>query len=891
MDKNEVKNKVQSLVDRYEGIKKERGLLRNYTEEETKKDFILPLFELLGWDVYNKKEVSAEESISGDRVDYGFYIDERIKFYLEAKKLGADLHKEEYAQQAIKYSWNRGVNWALLSDFEGIKIFNTQDPKASLASKLLFSISYSEYITRFEELYLLSKESFEKGLIDLYAERHGKKFEKIPVSELLYKDLNECREILTKSLSAWNQELEKNKTLLDEGVQKLLGRLVFIRVAEDRRIEQPTLIPLVREWQNRKDRNKVPLYTHMISKFRELDKVYDSDLFTKHPFEEWEEYDGATEKVIEILYGKPGYYEYDFKAIPSDVLGAVYENYLGYKLSQSKRGVEVHKDAKKRKEQGIYYTPHYIVEYIVKNSLGPILDRCQSAEDLQKVRVLDPACGSGSFLLEAFRLIAEKYKSFNLTGFLTNIQILTQNIYGVDLDDQAVEITKLNLFVAALDERIKLPRLNQNIKNGNSLIFSTDAELKKYFGSNFKKKTPFNWEQEFSEVFKQGGFDVVIGNPPWVSNDNVELDEKEFFKEFYQVGKSRFDIATLFAEKSVKILKEGGFLGLVMPEHIWIGEYFKPFREYLEEKTQVLEVLSSGEGVFSQVANPSSLFLALKTTTPLHRSIFVGSFQEGCLNKHEFKGSIADRIIFDNFTAELQKKFSKKSFSLLGDLAVVTDGIQTANLLKEIFVQNPKEDKNYIKALRSGSSIKSRYSSVEWDGWWVLKPELTKKYKRPGFSYDSPKRMKCFNASVKIILRQTEPTILATLDVDKYYFPNSIFQIAIEGSNHKILKFLLGILNSKLIRFYYSKLAQVEGTTKPQIYLNILKSLPIPEFSSEITVLVDKMLELNKNLSTFEENSNKWEQIKSEIEKTDEKIDEKVSVLYDITPDEIKLLK
>ena len=181
-------------------------------------------------------------------------------------------------------------------------------------------------------------------------------------------------------------------TELDEGVQKLLDRLIFLRVAEDRGIEGPILKELLREHEEKGGHK----FQSMIKKFRELDEIYNSNLFSEHPFEKWEEYGDATENVIKILYGKPGYYEYDFKVMPADVLGGVYENYLGYRLEKSRKGLSVSKDAKKRKEHGIYYTPDFIVDYIVKNTLKPVLDKCTSVEQLKKIKVLDPACGSGS---------------------------------------------------------------------------------------------------------------------------------------------------------------------------------------------------------------------------------------------------------------------------------------------------------------------------------------------------------------------------------------------------------------------------------------------------------------------------------------------------------------
>ncbi|MCX6702836.1 MAG: N-6 DNA methylase [Candidatus Wolfebacteria bacterium] len=446
MDIDIAKERIKILVGKYQA-EVESGKIKKYTEEDVKKGFILPLFEILGWNTSDRSEVSSEEHIkSSGRVDYGFYLDNRPKFYLEAKKPTADIYSEEFARQAIRYSWNRGVTWAVLTNFERLIVFNAQDIKSSLANKKLFDIRFSDYIAEFEKLQLLSKESFTENALDIYAEKIGKKFQRVPISSLLYKDLDECRGILTKALAEWNKEkLKGSPDLLDEGVQKLLDRLIFIRVAEDRGVERPTLLPLVREWQASKNKNETPIYQSMVGKFREFDKTYNSNLFSEHPFEKWEEYSNATEKAIKILYGKEGYYEYDFKAMPADVLGAVYENYLGHKLSKSKKGITLDKDAGKRKEQGIYYTPAFIVDYIVRHALQPVLDKCKTMEDLYKIKVLDPACGSGSFLIKALELLNEKYKSFGHKGDeMTKLNILVHNIYGVDLDEQAVEIARLN---------------------------------------------------------------------------------------------------------------------------------------------------------------------------------------------------------------------------------------------------------------------------------------------------------------------------------------------------------------------------------------------------------------------------------------------------------------
>ncbi len=348
MEKQQAKEKIKDLFAKYEA-EKTAGKISRYSEEETKRGFIEPLFEALGWNFSSKEEITLEEQISGDRVDYGFYLNGRIKFYLEAKPLKADLHREDYAKQAIRYSWNKGVTWAVLTDFEGLIVFNALSPEKSLAGKKYLSFTYEEYLTRFDELWRLSKEAFAGDILDKEAEKVGKKLQKVSVTETLSKDLNECREILTEAFLQWNEKVDPH--LIDEGVQKLLNRLIFIRSAEDRKIEPLTLMPLIHEWKASGKAGQVSPYQAMVKKFRELDKIYNSNMFDEHPFEKWEEFSGATEKVVNILYGKKNYFEYDFSIIPADVLGNVYENYLGYQLKKSKKEEHLGKNFKKRKEQ------------------------------------------------------------------------------------------------------------------------------------------------------------------------------------------------------------------------------------------------------------------------------------------------------------------------------------------------------------------------------------------------------------------------------------------------------------------------------------------------------------------------------------------------------------
>ena len=708
MDGAQIKDEIRALVDKYEKAKAS-GQIKKYSEEDTKKDFIQPLFEILGWNTSDRNEVSSEERIkSAGRVDYGFYIDEHPQFFLEAKPLTADLNKEEFAHQAIKYSWNKGVTWAILTDFESIKVFNAEAVSKYLGDKLVFEIPYNEYLSRFDQLWQLSRDGFEKNSLDTYAEQIGKKLQKVPVSDLLYKDLNECRNILLNTLKQWNSEKNISNELLEEGVQKLLGRLIFIRVLEDRGIEDNTLHPLIRAWETSKKKNEVTIYQSMIKKFRELDDVYNSNLFQRHPFESWEEHSGATKKVIETLYGKKGYYEYDFKAMPADVLGNVYENYLGRILSQSKKGIEITAAPKKRKEQGIYYTPSFIVDYIVENALKPVLDKCNSVADLKEIKVLDPACGSGSFLIKANEVIYDKYIELGApANEFTKLLVLTENIYGVDLDDQAVEIARLNLLINALDSKMKLPSLSDNIKNGNSLISGTDEELENYFGKDFRDKKPFNWQEQFPEVFNQGGFAVVIGNPPYVQL-SMEKDTDDNLKSYlitrFKSSMGRLNTFGFFTKLGIDLLKEDGYLGFIIPNTILTQEYYQELRKIILENCYIKNIVLLEELPFKQAVVENVILILNKNTGVKvdNSKIEMSSVNEqlqvvekGNIPQQAFNHSLGNAFVIDlNTESNNLKQVICKQTILLGGVMNINQGIALKHERSK-YLSKENKDKEY----------------------------------------------------------------------------------------------------------------------------------------------------------------------------------------------------
>ncbi|MCK4592832.1 N-6 DNA methylase [Candidatus Parcubacteria bacterium] len=962
MNKHEAKEKISELVKKYQRIA-EAGKIKSFNEAQTRMEFIEPLFGFLGWDMRNTNndnEVTTEETISRGRVDLAFRINGIPKFFLEAKSLKADLDIESYARQAINYSWNKGVNWAVLTDFEGIKIFNANAKSKSLRDKMVFEISYDEYIQDFERLWLLSRESFEKNALDVYAERHGKKSKSLTVNEKLFGDLKQAREILTKSFNNWKEHWDKNKNIdqetLDEGVQRIIDRLVFIRVLEDKKLEPPILKPIIREWEKDRSNNK-QLFQMLTEKFRELDDIYNSSLFTKHACEDWEEYDEATKKAIELLYGND-VYEYNFKEIPADILGGVYESYLGYiaqkpietetkkksgKLSKAKDKKDLKiKSRKKRKEQGIYYTPNFIVDYIIKNTLGKKLEEIKNVNDLKQIKILDPACGSGSFLIKALETVNEKYKDFNNPGDqYTKSGILLGNIYGVDLDPQAVELAKLNLLINALDQKAKLPNLTDNIRVGNSLISGTEKELKKYFGKNWRDKKPFNWEEEFPFCHSrengnpESGFDVIIGNPPYIK----EFINKNVFdglhnSPYYQ---GKMDIWTMFACVSIDLLKENGILGFIAPNN-WVSNVGASIlRDKILREGELKTFIDFGDyKIFEQAGIQTMIFIFEKkkpnkkyvvdylkiTDKDITEDTLINNiFSKKIKINIEPKKLIGDNITFAESKLDLilDKIKKKKNFELLDK--EVGQGIVAApdkyfleksiesynkkerNFLKEFYTASGRyksgESQNYIfyicdknfgdKKIKDYSNIEKHFKPFQKD----LK-DAKVKYgtpNKPYFYLHRERNEEFFSEGPKIIcgVRTAKPSFFYTKK--RYYGSRALNFIKTDRIN---LKYLTGILNSKMSFFWLKKRGKQLGDLL-QIDKGPLLGIPIyvgdKKQQKVIIELVDKILNLNKQLQSTPENSDKWNTVKKEVGKVDGEIDERVFELYGLEEKEIGIIK
>jgi len=955
--KEEAKRGIKELVKKYE--QKSPSELKSMNEETVKKNFILPLFRYLGWDV-DSDDVSAEEKISKKRVDYGFKINGMTKFFLEAKKPSEDVITDvDHIRQAINYSYWQSVTWAILTNFQDLIVFNAEWKGRNLSENRFITLNYKEFVDKFDDLWLLSQESFEKNLIDEKAVSLGKKQKREQVSNKILNDMIEWRTQLTKNINKYDHKLDEET--LDEAVQRILDRLIFIKSCEDRLIEQKILLSKAHQWEENWQNAKRGLWDELKIVFREFDQKYNSRLFESHICESLKIDDGIFFKIINELNGDDaGLVKYDFSAIPVDVLGNIYEQYLGHILKKSKKTTKVIEKHAHRKEQGIYYTPTYIVDYIVKNTIVEYA-RDKTLDEILDMKILDPACGSGSFLIKAYSTLLEliekrlqskeiskhwhTFKNYSDRLILAQkIAILTQCIHGVDLDKKAVEITQLNLLLKLLEGETKetlsnvkeikklLPMLNDNIKCGNSLI-----DDPKIAGDK-----AFNWRKEFPEIMKNGGFDIVIGNPPYVRVQNLKHEEIDWYKKYKKTAYKRVDISILFIELAKQILRENGLVGYVTSNQFLVTEYGRKMRQFILDNYRPMQIIDfGGLPIFEDAITYVSIFIFKNDEKNNFMYLKIKDLKQAI--KPDLKKSIEINInkLSDEpwvLTSQIDLKLIDKLNSLpklnkIGNAwAGIITGLDEVLMFNEEQVKKEKFEKDAILPIIRGTDPKryiyskpSRYVIYpykEINGKTTIFDETELKNKYPiCYSYllknktkllkrkDSRKlfggkkwfglirfgRKDIFN-KIKIVTPGEVKTHKFSLDISKSGFSCArVFAITIDNPEYDI-KYVLGLLNSKVARFYLQCLAPLKQGGFYTYSSTILKQIPIKLIQkSEQKIIiekVEKILNLNKKLDEIgNKKTDERARIEEEKKKTDAEIDELVYKLYDITDAEKKIIE
>jgi type I restriction-modification system DNA methylase subunit len=636
---------LKQLVERFE---QHRDAYRagKYNETQLRNEFLNPFLEALGWDVLNKlgyseenKHVIHEDSVEIEGMkkapDYAFKIGKERKFFVEAKKPSVRIETNpEVAFQLKRYVWSAKLPLGILTDFEEFAVYECRSkPKVtdSVKTGRVMLLSCTDYIEKWDEIVsIFSHDAVITGGFDKFANRAAKKKGTTEVDSAFLDEIEGWREALAKNIALRNKSNIHNEADLNYAVQMTIDRMIFLRICEDRGYESEYQLQELLKHEN--------IYAELKKLFERADKRYNSGLFhfkdekgrgRADTFTTSLEIDDKALKDIlkDLYYPAP----YVFALIPADILGQIYEQFLGKVIRLTASGnAKVEEKPEVRKAGGVYYTPTFIVTAIVINTLGKLLLGL-TPKEAARLKILDPACGSGTFLLGAYQYLLDWYLKWYVEndlekwskgknavlvqskdGWKLSVEkkkeILLNNIYGVDIDPQAVEVTKLSLLLKViedpgqlsyLDERI-LPDLGRNIQCGNSLIGPDywDGQLM-VDEEERARVNAFDWKSAFPEVFAQGGFDVAVGNPPYIRIQVMRewaSEQVEYYaKKYKAASKGNYDIYVVFVEKALSLLNSKGKLGFILPHKFFNAQYGASLRSVIASGKHLAKVVHFGD--------------------------------------------------------------------------------------------------------------------------------------------------------------------------------------------------------------------------------------------------------------------------------------------------------
>lgn len=939
---------IKELIQKYTVRKFELGEkgLKDIGEANVRKDYLDPLFSTLGWKTDDSKEYDSENYVRGaGHADVAIKVSGKPILFIEAKRFGgvpsrlergvqltlsgqkiyADWTSEE--RQVLNYAgMSIDAKWAILTNFEKFRLFNAKTGQVVLDIE-----SPDQYLERIEDLMLLTREQVIDGNINKLEGR----VERPDVDLNFLNALNDWRLKLARNMHKNCPELTAEE--LQKFTQRILDRFVVIRYAEDRWVlANPDQLHAAFEYWS-----KTKTYTSLTDTIKQLfagfNQIHDSRIFEQDP-----ELDQVLSRVsndtlsdiIQALYGQ------NFRKFTSDILGNTYESYLGSRLfidvEKGRNEVELRPTPILRKSGGVYYTEPPVVHYIVSNAFEKLTTKFNEAvkdyeqeritesvdkfSQVAKAHVLDPACGSGSFLIQAFeafrgmyRIYNQKiseenqkitYKTFALRAEgknkeawelesmrhppLENFEkkILTENIFGVDVDSSATEIASVNLMLQGLKKGEKLPLiLQENIKVGNSIIGSEDEELRKFFGNQFSNIQPFKWEKGFKTV--EGKFDIVIGNPPYFTISTQSEELKKYLREgseWSEVYRGQNDILFYFIMRGLSLLKEGGTLGFIVARYWLESLWADKLRDNIQKNAKIKLILDSGNVQFFKGANVLTTIIILekdsdcdsrlnnifkvikvKKWSGSHEALFdhISANQSKALFEDEhlsiFNSKQSDLCsgpwrLFQPKIDELKEKIRRDSW-LLQELCNIGQGMKTGlnktfivdsqviekySLEKEILRKYAKtrDIKRYHAAYRD---LYLTYTVPETDPDTIpntikylkqFRKKLEERFQfKDGvctwFGLSIPQNRKLFDdVKEKILVPNYATSNQFAFDNQSLYTLTDTYVLAPKTTLVN-LKYILGILNSRLMNFYYRSSTKLKRDGYMEYFSGPLDVIPI----------------------------------------------------------------
>jgi TaqI-like C-terminal specificity domain/Eco57I restriction-modification methylase/N-6 DNA Methylase len=933
------KDEIAQLV-RHFTINRDAYHAPAYKEAHARQEFIDAFFSALGWDVHNTqrlapdyREVVIEDSvdIEGQKKapDYVFRIGRERKFFAEAKKPGIDLKQDAApAYQLRRYAWTAKLPLSLLMDFEELAAYDCRRRPSATDKPSVGRVNYfncAEYADRWRELWdVFSREAVWGGSFDQYAQTSKGKRGTSEVDTEFLKEIEGWREALARNMALRNPRLSIDE--LNDAVQRTIDRIIFLRMTEDRGIEDYGRLLRLAEGEN--------IYPGLVTLFRHADAKYNSGLFdfsrAGDRLTPGLSVDDKTLKpILADMYFPQSPYE--FSVLPVEILGNVYEQFLGkvIRLTPAHQA-KVEEKPEVKKAGGVYYTPAYIVNYIVQNTVGKLVEG-KSPLQLRGFRVVDPACGSGSFLLGAYQYLLDYYQAWYAANSpekypkavwqageawrLTAAEkkrILTEHIFGADIDRQAVEVTKLSLLLAVLEsetgdgeskqlalmpeqtkERV-LPNLDRNIKCGNSLIGPD------YFAgqlppdeAELRRVNPFDWQREFPEAMQAGGFDCVIGNPPYVLLQTLEQPSVfDYLARSYVSATYKIDTYQVFIEKGISLTKLNGRFGYITPNTFLKNKFAVELRNFILAQANVELLKVFFYDVFQGASVDTSIVILSRTQKPdfghtvnIVRSYSPSQSTDAIQQLQQVWLGHPERFFVLPGTAgsdELATKISLGSIPL-GEFATAYFGIQTFD--RSEYVRATRQSKHF-KPVIDGGNI-SRYFLSESTEFVDFQPNAIKSGGKQAV-YEQ----------TRIGVRQIGDVPIPTILPAGIYTLNTIYNIYFTKPTQYEITFILGLIASKAVAWYWRQNFYDQKRTFPKIKKEALLSIPVPRLTSpignarhdQIVASVKTLLDLHQRMAAAED-AGERERLQRLIDSTDQQIDALVYELYGLTAEEIAIVE
>jgi type I restriction-modification system DNA methylase subunit len=977
-------------------------LSQQYQEAEARRDFIDKFLIALGWDVNHdtqknpyEQEVKVERKehgVSQRRADYAFYLAPNfrdVKFYIEAKKPFGDIATPDNYFQTIRYGWNSQTPIAALFDFEQFEIVDCRfkpDLETALQRNLK-KFHYSQYADKekFAEIYwLFSREAVAGGSLEKYAETLPKKRGAVQrgllkggwqsIDDSFLEELDAHRDALAHIFKNHNPKLDGEA--LTEATQRTLDRLVFIRFLEDKLIEPQYLVSKFGE--------RGSAWGDFIAASRRLDGIYNGIVFKKNDILDSdtfkvddEQFSGICESLCHI--NSP----YDFNAIPIHILGSIYERFLGKVIVATDKRARVEEKPEVRKAGGVYYTPEYIVRYIVENTVGKLIEGRTPAQ-IAEMRFADIACGSGSFLLGVYDLLIRHHTKFynenpgkakkgetvqREDGLHLSLhakrKILVNNIFGVDIDNQAVEVAQLSLYLKLLqdetpgstrqyfldfEQQALLPSLNKNIVCGNSLIGTDILSGELFEPVEERKLNPMDFEDRFPQIFRrksfggelretavgeldytvpgvplhgnfsykkskkdkavpppalpvsgfEGGFDAIVGNPPYrmLQPHNTDEQTLAYLREHYVAADFKIEMFHLFLQRAVSLVRKDGFQSFIVPTTILNNVYAESLRKWLLDNCRIEQICVARGRVFADADVHTSVLVfrlesesekrnqnLVQTTAELSEQFAAKPRFTGQTKQETFSG--LSGYIWNILVNERNKSLIfrlTKHFTPLKKVSAINRGLITGD--REKYFSDEKKTKDHVPII-AGSDVQ-RY--------FTRKPSEFVLFKRPktaGGCWDKEVHF----APHKLVVRQICESPTASIIQTPLAVTGNIFTVRGESLENEL--FLLGIINSRLTEFFWKTMFADFKDSFPQVTIFSLEQLPIcvldvskPADKSrhdKLVSLVEQMLAAKPQLARAQSDKDKGF-YENKCAALDRQIDALVYELYGLTPDEIKIV-